>query len=112
MPKIMQDNEQMKALSTISADLLTIETLNKLIALPADDTSFSISAKAPGSDGAGASKRGDSGKAVSAVISTKMSSKVHQILVGQRAIIVKEIIGLAAKYHIELSDEEQASISD
>lgn len=96
MPKIIQNIDQVKALKSISNDLTTVETIDKITGAGKKAAVFSISVKA------GAK----SARETSVEISQKNAARLLQILAAERAMKVKEIQTLAAKYNIELSDED------
>lgn len=99
MPKIMQNSAQMKALEAVSSAIESIETINKMMAaFNGPGYNVSISVKKDGSN---------AGRPISMQLTTdKQLEKAKQMLLAQKASLAKTVQGLAAKFKIELSEDE------
>lgn len=96
MASIIQDNKQLEALNNINTGIATVRDINTLLA-GANDYSIGF-----------ANERGRSTKVT---VSGKTRSKICAALVSHKAKIIKDVLSMAEKYHINISDEEMAILN-
>ena len=95
MPKIIKNDAQLRACEYIAGQLDQIKTMNQAI-LSQDTASFTVSF----------------GRKKSFGLDAIYNEKLAAILKQQRTKKIKEILAKAAKFHIELEDDDRALISD